>query len=154
MAILWPKSGKRLGKRREKLLVLSNFIFCHYVKGLSLSPLTIYLQQRSLTLSYHSYRNAFPCLCSRRLFENIVTKEEIAQNVQFLLLPQCFPLFFYKWWFGYWIELKSLWQVEKLFIMSNFSVCHIAFKSYLLQRIQKASLCAGKGLTIIRLISV
>ena len=26
-------------------------------------------------------------------FENIVSKEEIAQNVQFLLLPQCFPLF-------------------------------------------------------------
>ena len=25
-------------------------------------------------------------------FENIVTKEEIAQNEQFLLLPQCFPL--------------------------------------------------------------
>ena len=36
--------------------------------------------------------NAFGRLCSRRLFENIVTKEEIAQNVQFLLLPQCFPL--------------------------------------------------------------
>ena len=31
-------------------------------------------------------------LSSRRLFENIVTKEEIAQNKQFLLLPQCFPL--------------------------------------------------------------
>ena len=25
-------------------------------------------------------------------FENIVTKEEMAQNEQFLLLPQCFPL--------------------------------------------------------------
>ena len=36
--------------------------------------------------------NAFRRLCSRRLFENIVAKEEIAQNVQFLLLPQCFPL--------------------------------------------------------------
>ena len=30
--------------------------------------------------------------CSRRLFENTVTKEEIAQNVQFLLLSQCFQL--------------------------------------------------------------
>ena len=30
--------------------------------------------------------------CSRPLFENIVTKEEIAQNKQFLHLPQCFPL--------------------------------------------------------------
>ena len=28
---------------------------------------------------------------SRQLFENIVTKEEIAQNKQFLLLLQCFP---------------------------------------------------------------
>ena len=36
--------------------------------------------------------DAFWHLCSRRLFENIVTKEEIAQNKQFLLLPQCFPL--------------------------------------------------------------
>ena len=31
-------------------------------------------------------------LCSRWLFENIVTKKEIAQNEQFLLLQQCFPL--------------------------------------------------------------
>ena len=37
--------------------------------------------------------DAFRRLCSRQLFENIVTKEEIAQNVPFLLLPQCFPLF-------------------------------------------------------------
>ena len=37
--------------------------------------------------------DAFWRLCSRQLFENIVTKEEIAQNVQFLLLPQRFPLF-------------------------------------------------------------
>ena len=36
--------------------------------------------------------DAFGRLCSRRLFENIVTKEEIAQNMEFLLLPQCFPL--------------------------------------------------------------
>ena len=30
---------------------------------------------------------------SRRLFENIVTKEEIAQNEQFLLLSSCFQLY-------------------------------------------------------------
>ena len=36
-----------------------------------------------------------------RLFENIVTKEEIAQNVQFLLLPQCFPLFVIGYPFNY-----------------------------------------------------
>ena len=36
--------------------------------------------------------DAFWSLCSRQLFENIVTKEEIAQNQQFLLLPRWFPL--------------------------------------------------------------
>ena len=45
--------------------------------------------------------DAFWCLCSRRLFENIVTKEEIAQTVQFLLLPQCFPLFVIGYPFNY-----------------------------------------------------
>ena len=45
--------------------------------------------------------NAFGCLCSRRLFENMVTNEEIAQNVQFLLLPPCFPLFVIGYPFNY-----------------------------------------------------
>ena len=40
-------------------------------------------------------------LCSRRLFKNIVTKEEIAQNEQFLLLPQCFPLLVIGYPFNY-----------------------------------------------------
>ena len=34
-------------------------------------------------------------------FENIVTKEEIAQNVQFFPLPQCFPLFVIGYPFNY-----------------------------------------------------
>ena len=38
-------------------------------------------------------------LCSRQLFENIVTKEEIAQNEQFL--PQCFPLLVIGYPFNY-----------------------------------------------------
>ena len=45
--------------------------------------------------------DAFCCLCSRWLFENIETKEEIAQNMQFLLLPQCFPLFVIGYPFNY-----------------------------------------------------
>ena len=45
--------------------------------------------------------DAFWCLCSRRLFENIVTKEEIAQNEQFLLLPQCFLLLVIGYPFNY-----------------------------------------------------
>ena len=38
---------------------------------------------------------------TRRLFENIVTKEEIAQNEQFLLLSQCFPLLVMGYPFNY-----------------------------------------------------
>ena len=34
-------------------------------------------------------------------FENIVTKEEIAQNEQFLLLPQSFPLLVIGYQFNY-----------------------------------------------------
>ena len=45
--------------------------------------------------------DAFWRLCSRRLFENIVTKEEIAQNEQFLLLPQIFPLIVIGYPFNY-----------------------------------------------------
>ena len=44
---------------------------------------------------------AFWPLCSRQVFENIVTKEEIAQNEQFLLLPQCFPLLVIGYSFNY-----------------------------------------------------
>ena len=35
------------------------------------------------------------------IFENIVTKEEIAQNVQFLLMSQCFPLLVIGYPFNY-----------------------------------------------------
>ena len=45
--------------------------------------------------------DAFWRLCSRQSFENIVTKEEIAQNEQFLLLPQCFPLLVIGYPFNY-----------------------------------------------------
>ena len=45
--------------------------------------------------------DAFWHLCSRRLFENIVTKEEIAQNEQFLLLTQCFALLVIGYPFNY-----------------------------------------------------
>ena len=59
----------------------------------------------SKTFVYHynpfPHIDAFWCLCSRQLFENIVTKEEIAQNVQFLLLPQCFLLLVIGYQFNY-----------------------------------------------------
>ena len=45
--------------------------------------------------------DAFRRLCSRQLFENIVTKEEIAQNDQFLLLTQGFQLLVIGYPFNY-----------------------------------------------------
>ena len=48
--------------------------------------------------------------CSRRLFENIVTTEEIAQNVQYLLLPQCFPLLV----MGYRFNYRDFLLVDKI----------------------------------------
>ena len=51
-----------------------------------------------LTYLFNRFFNPFPHidtfwrLCSRQLIENIVSKEEIAQNEQFLLLPQYFPI--------------------------------------------------------------
>ena len=52
-----------------------------------------------LTLSPHL--DTFWRLCSRRRFEKIVTKEEIAQNEPFLLMPQCFPLLIIGYPFNY-----------------------------------------------------
>ena len=39
-----------------------------------------------------NYDHTYGFTFSGRLFENIMTKEEIVQNEQFPLLPQCFPL--------------------------------------------------------------
>ena len=41
-------------------------------------------------------------------------------------------------------KLKTLWQKEKLFVLSNFLHCQNVFKSRLLQRLQNASI-GGKG---------
>ena len=45
--------------------------------------------------------DAFCRLCSRWFFVNIVTKEEIAQNVQFLHMSQCFQLLVIGYPFNY-----------------------------------------------------
>ena len=50
--------------------------------------------------------------------------------------------------YNYWTELKTLWQMEKSFIMNNSSVFHNVFNSCLLQRHQKSSPC-GKDLTLL-----
>ena len=59
--------------------------------------------------------DAFWRLYSRQLFENIVTKEEIAQNEQFLLLPQCFPLLV----IGYMRERVNVWLLSTIIFLSN-----------------------------------
>ena len=43
----------------------------------------------------------FDASAADSLFENIVIKEEIAQNKQFLLLQQCFPLLVIGYPFNY-----------------------------------------------------
>ena len=105
--------------------------------------------------------DAFWHLCSRRLFENIVTKEKIAQNVQFLFLPQCFPLLVIGYPFNYrdfFIIWQNMFKVvylqncrmrervkQNLFIISNFFSCLNAFKTILLQ-IVKIAPASLKGL--------
>ena len=93
------KGRKQCGKK-EKLVYTSNFSFSHNVfkrlvlqtcknKGLFGEGLTIYqaaifnpLLHKILILT-HQQQTAF---------ENIVGKEEIARNEQFLRFPQCFLL--------------------------------------------------------------
>ena len=50
------------------------------------------------------------------------------------------------WRYNLFIELKTLWQKEKLLIMINFSFCHDGFKSRPLLRHQKVSIWR-KGLS-------
>ena len=69
------------------------------------SPTVFWTNQTLIIFNPFPHIDTFWRLCSRRLFENIVTKEEIAQNMQFLLLPQCFQLFVIGYPFNYNIEI-------------------------------------------------
>ena len=55
----------------------------------------------SLIIIAFPHVDVFWRLCSRQLFENIVTKVKIAHNEQHLLLPQCFPLLVIGYPFNY-----------------------------------------------------
>ena len=62
--------------------------------------------------------DAFWRLCSRQLFENMATKEEIAQNKQFLLLSPCFQLY----------SIIILYFIDILYILTdNFNVVSCRF---------------------------
>ena len=67
--------------------------------------------------------NPFPHIVAfRRLLENIVTKEEIAQNVQFLLLPPCFPLLV----IGYPVNYRDFPSFDK--ICSKSSAAELSYE--------------------------
>ena len=65
--------------------------------------------------------DAFWRLCSRQLFENIVTKEDIVQNKQFLLLQQCFPLLIICYPFNYrdFLFFDKIWSYSSAAELSN-----------------------------------
>ena len=70
-------------------------------------------------------------ICSRQLWRHI------SKNMENKWKRKCYS----------WIKLKTLWQMEKLLLMSNFSFCFNVFKSHLLQVRQNAFVC-GKGLRL------
>ena len=73
------------------------------VIGFSASAGWLVCQCYNLQILNHVF-NPFPHIdtaLQQTAFENIVTKEEIAQNQQFLLLLQCFPLLVIGYPFNY-----------------------------------------------------
>ena len=83
--------------------------------------------------------DAFWCLCSRQLFENLVTKE------QFLLFPQCFLYSFphttilqqttlnifcqkienlYNWMDNLWLKVENIVAKGEILVLRNFFFCH------------------------------
>ena len=72
-----------------QLFTIDNLLTAQFI--LTLFPYTTNQQQTTWTLFHHI--DAFWRFCSRRLFENMATKEEISQNEQFLHLSPCFQLY-------------------------------------------------------------
>ena len=150
-----------------KFLDLSNFSFCHNVfksrlllrhqkasicgKGFMYAqtllritfgiiiwfkapPLFEYWAKNWLkSLMKHLNFYSIPQICSKRLWKHLGNHTEKP----------------YKCWYSYWKELKTLWQKKKLLILNNFFLCPSVFKSRLLHRRQKASIC-GKGLNLLQ----
>ena len=97
------------------------------------SPCCHYHPQETIIMPFNPFPDidTFWHLCSRQLFENMATKEEIAQNKQFLLLSPCFQLYLiivlsFKGIFlcfcldvfkklNYWLEMKTwskMWLLQ------------------------------------------
>ena len=103
--------------------------------------------ESSALTEFKAFVNPFPHirvdvfwrLCSRRLFENIVTKEEIAQNEKFLILPQCFTLLV----IGYPFNYRDFLFVDK--ICSKSFAAELSYE----EKSLKSSLTFWKGKTAI-----
>ena len=85
--MFWKQGGKR-----------RNCSLCAFFPISTMFTKAVCMWERLINPFPH--RHAFWRLCSRWLFENIVTKEEIAQIEQFLLLP-VFPLLVISYPFNY-----------------------------------------------------
>ena len=73
-------------------VVCCKFVVCGKGSTLSLIKTTIDTPETdSLTLTHK--QTLSDAAAANPSLENVVTKEEIAQNEQFLLLPQCFQLY-------------------------------------------------------------
>ena len=81
--ILWENCFKQLLLFRY----LKIHLLCTCISEKWLNEMMLYT-----SINPFPHIDTFWRLRSRQLFENMVTKEEIAQNEQFLLLPQFFPL--------------------------------------------------------------
>ena len=106
MKTLWQKETLLINHDEQFLLLPQGFIsiqlFNFYLKRSSKCcghwDEILNWYQNPILWAPRSNLNPFPHidifwrLCSGQIFENIVTKKEIAQNEQFLLLTQCCPL--------------------------------------------------------------
>ena len=61
----------------------------------------VYLSNFECSLTFSLILTFSDASAADGFFENIMTKEDIAQNEQFLLLPQCFPLLVIGYPFNY-----------------------------------------------------
>ena len=120
-------SGKHCGKRRNcSFWAIFSFVtmFSKSCQKASIwgkwlthpiSHITNLQQMIMKTFNPFPHIDAFWRLCSKLLFENIVTQEEIAQNEQFLLLTQCFPLLV----IGYPFSYRDFLYFDKIFLKSS-----------------------------------
>ena len=122
--------------KQSLILKISLTILC--------SPISIFFFCSVRRLSFNPFPHiiAFGRLCSRRLFENIVTKEEIAQNMQFLLLTQCFP---------HWMDNLCFDKIR-----SKSSAAELSYEGKGYASLNPSQMCKGSNLSIFleRLINV